>query len=119
MKLLLCPISMEILKDPYFLQCGHVFEKNYIVTHFKYNNNKCPLCMQVSTNTPKRLYLNAQTYRKFDPLNQDTQLTVILCLSRRHRTKTSSNSVPFNSKTSESFLTVTNSSLDNTTKIGT
>ena len=60
---LLCPISMDIIKDPYFLQCGHVFEKNYIISHFKHNNNRCPLCMQISLITPKRLYLNAGNYK--------------------------------------------------------
>ena len=53
---------MDILKDPYFLQCGHVFEKNYILGHFKFNNNKCPLCAQISTNNPKRLYIHTGNY---------------------------------------------------------
>ncbi|MFN9938254.1 MAG: U-box domain-containing protein [bacterium] len=57
MKQLLCPISMDVLKDPYFLQCGHVFEKNYILSHFKFNNNKCPICMQEQFAAPKKLYL--------------------------------------------------------------
>lgn len=35
---------MDTLNEPYFLECGHVFEKNYINGHFKFNNNKCPLC---------------------------------------------------------------------------
>ena len=52
---LLCPISQEIMSDPYMLECGHTFELDSIQAYFQ-NRDDCPLCrMKVDK---KKLYKN-------------------------------------------------------------
>lgn len=39
-KLCECPISNEVIKNPVFFTCGHVFNKESLLSTL----NKCPIC---------------------------------------------------------------------------
>jgi len=46
--LLSCPISHELMEDPVIIQCGHTFDREYLVTWIRYQQNQrqpalCPL----------------------------------------------------------------------------
>jgi predicted nucleic acid-binding Zn-ribbon protein len=43
MKTSICAISLETIKEPHKLKCGHVFEKAKIDKWFE-SNNTCPVC---------------------------------------------------------------------------
>ncbi len=38
-----CNLSLQIMKDPVMLECGHNFDRQ-ILEHFLRNNTACPLC---------------------------------------------------------------------------
>ncbi|KAG5081446.1 hypothetical protein AAZX31_02G251400 [Glycine max] len=46
----LCPICMQIIKDPFLTACGHSFCYMCIITHLR-NKSDCPCCGDYLTNT--------------------------------------------------------------------
>ena len=67
-----CPISMETLNDPYFLECGHIFDYHYIKDHFALHHT-CPLCNLPSHQSPKKLFLNGGAFLSNSTENQSSK----------------------------------------------
>ncbi|KAJ0065055.1 hypothetical protein NL108_002094 [Boleophthalmus pectinirostris] len=49
---LLCPICLEVFKDPISTPCGHNFCKNCISKHWDNNDLSCPLCKKEFSSRP-------------------------------------------------------------------
>jgi hypothetical protein len=72
----LCPISMEKMKEPYSLACGHTFDKINIQKWLE-KHDDCPLCRrkQAKTNDDtKKLDIDMDNFRMFDMKELKKQL---------------------------------------------
>ncbi len=68
-KQFICPISMDVLKDPVITNCGHTFEKENIEEANK-KNTACPTCRTKITSLSPNYSLKSalETWEKEDPI---------------------------------------------------
>ena len=60
----LCPITMNVMKDPVVSNCGHTYEKEAIEAWMQ-SKEICPICKKIITNVSPNFALKAIINVKF------------------------------------------------------